>query len=487
MVGMGTDDRSETWTNRYAVFLLLLFVGQAVALSLVRSGTSYDGAEQLLYTQYLDWGYGRSQPPLYTWMLIALHRVVGVGMLAENLLKFGLLFLGFWSVAEITRRLGYGGAVAAAALAAPFLIVEIGWESQRNYAHTVLTFALTGGLGVAYLAARETPGPARHLAIGVMMGLLVLSKYNGALVIAALVAADLAVGKPRVFARPSSAIAWLAALLIALPHLVWVAGNTGHAMVLADNFRASDGAGLLATALKGIGQYLLATIGLLAVLVLALAVYTVRSPRASQPPRTSPAVAVIAVWGIAFWLVGLVVTLATGATVVRMRWLAPVVVMAVPVLVGWAFSRRPGRETWFAIGGMALGVGLVVGQWYESTRVNARTDYDYRRLVENLAEAGPIGAIVTAEYEVFANLRLHGYPILAPQMPRVDRGANESATALWFTGGRAEERVAGFARSMGLCPAQTVPVREIELHRRHGDAAPRRVSAMALSAAACGK
>ncbi|WP_170314660.1 glycosyltransferase family 39 protein [Aquibium carbonis] len=484
---MNTDDRDETGSwNRYTGFLLLLFVGQAIALSLVRSGTSYDGAEQLLYTQYLDWGYGRSQPPLYTWMLIALHRVFGVGMLAENLLKFGLLFLGFWSVAEITRRLGFGRAVAAAALAAPFLIVEIGWESQRNYAHTVLTFALTGGLGVAYLAARETPGATRHLAIGVMMGLLVLSKYNGALVIAALVAADLAVGKPRVFARPSSVVAWLAAAVIAIPHLVWVAGNTGHALVLADNFRAAEGAGLLATALKGIGQYLLATAGLLALLAVALAVYTIRSPRASPPPRHAPAVSVIALWGLAFWLVGLVVTLATGATVVRMRWLAPVVVMAVPVLVGWAFSRRPGRETWFALGGMALGVGLVAGQWYESTRMNARTDYDYRRLAEELAQSGPTDAIVTAEYEVFANLRLHDHPILAPQMPRVDRGAAEGATALWFADGRAGDRVEGFARSIGLCPVQSEPVREIALHRRHGDAAPRRVSAMALSAEACG-
>jgi len=64
-----------------------VFMVQAVVLSLLRSGTSYDGAEQLLYTQYFDFGYGRSQPPLFTWMLIAVQQVFGVSQIAENTLS----------------------------------------------------------------------------------------------------------------------------------------------------------------------------------------------------------------------------------------------------------------------------------------------------------------------------------------------------------------------------------------------------------------
>ena len=59
--------RRATWWPVAAVFGLLLC--QAVILSFVRTGTSFDGAEQLLYTQTLELGYGRSQPPLYTWLL----------------------------------------------------------------------------------------------------------------------------------------------------------------------------------------------------------------------------------------------------------------------------------------------------------------------------------------------------------------------------------------------------------------------------------
>src|SRR5690606_17330767 len=51
-------------------FLLIYFVLQALLYSLLRNGASYDGAEQLITSQALELGYGRSQPPLYTWLLV---------------------------------------------------------------------------------------------------------------------------------------------------------------------------------------------------------------------------------------------------------------------------------------------------------------------------------------------------------------------------------------------------------------------------------
>ncbi len=69
-----------TQSNRRPPLAILLvpvyFAINGAVLALTRSGTSYDGAEQLLYTQYWDWGYGRSQPPLYTWILQGLHGVL---------------------------------------------------------------------------------------------------------------------------------------------------------------------------------------------------------------------------------------------------------------------------------------------------------------------------------------------------------------------------------------------------------------------------
>lgn len=62
-----TDGRVMIWQGAWPLRILgLAFLAQAVILSAIRTGTSYDGAEQLLYSQYVALGYGRSQPPLYT-------------------------------------------------------------------------------------------------------------------------------------------------------------------------------------------------------------------------------------------------------------------------------------------------------------------------------------------------------------------------------------------------------------------------------------
>lgn len=146
-----------------------VFLAQAVVLSLLRSGTSYDGAEQLLYTQYFDLGYGRSQPPLFTWMLMAVQQAFGVSQIAENLLKFALLAAGFAAVWRLARGLGYDCLIATAAMLSLFAIVEIGFEAPRTYSHSVLLFAMTGWIGVLYLALLERESLARYALLGLFV------------------------------------------------------------------------------------------------------------------------------------------------------------------------------------------------------------------------------------------------------------------------------------------------------------------------------
>ena len=227
-----------------ALALVTALIGQAILLSFIRSGTSYDGAEQLLYTQYLDWGYGRSQPPLFTWLLAAAHQVFGVTQLAENLLKFGLLAAGFLAVRHVSLRLGYGVRIATATMLSVFLVVEIGWEAQRNYTHTVLLFALMGGVAVAYLSLLREVSRGRFAVLGVLAGAVILAKYNGGLAILALILADVVTPWARVFFRKESAWFWIVAALSVAPHGVWALSNRASVFAMSRNFVDADQGGV---------------------------------------------------------------------------------------------------------------------------------------------------------------------------------------------------------------------------------------------------
>ncbi|MFV0385571.1 glycosyltransferase family 39 protein, partial [Paracoccus sp. (in: a-proteobacteria)] len=160
-------------------------VAQAAALSLIRTGTSFDGAEQLLYTQYWDWGYGRSQPPLYTWLLKLLHIPLGVTQLAENLLKFGLIVIALAGMLRLAQGLGYPRQAAVAAMFSLLLVQDVFWEVQRNYSHTALLLALLPWTLICWLRLRRAAWP--HFALfGLLAGLLILSKYNAAIFLLAL-------------------------------------------------------------------------------------------------------------------------------------------------------------------------------------------------------------------------------------------------------------------------------------------------------------
>ncbi|MDG4647236.1 glycosyltransferase family 39 protein [Roseibacterium sp. SDUM158017] len=476
----------ERW-SRAAILLALAFAGQAVILSVLRSGTSVDGAEQLVYTQVLDWGYGRSQPPLYTWLLIGVQQVLGVSQIAENALKFGLLLAGFLGIRALSMRLGHDGRVATATMMSLFAVVEIGLESQRNYAHSVLLFALMTWAAVLYLDILRHGGGRRFALLGIVSGLMLLSKYNSALFLGALVAADLSMPRARALLRPQAVLAVGIAAAIVTPHLVWALSNADAVFALTAGFvpAAPEGA---AGALRGAGLYLGATASLyLLVSLIAAAAFFLSGGRVSDIQRpVEAAPALLSRWGLILWALGLVVAMATAATEVRMRWLVPVCVPLLPIVMGAALRGRPRATALVLAAGVLLGVLSTSAQWVESTRINPRTDYDYAALDAALRDAGLPEPVIAPSYWVLANLRLQAPRAFAtPEFPQAQHVVAKAgaATLLWEDGGDGAA-TRDYARRLGFCPLPAARPRDFDLVRRH-DGAPLRVSALAASRAAC--
>ena len=128
---VSTADKKLFGLPLAVIFVLCYFAFQTILVTVVSNGAGLDDAEQLANIGYLDWGYGGSQPPLYTWITNLVASVLGTSMLTLQIVKFSILASLFLSVYGAMRLLGFSRIVASAGMLGLFLIPQIGWESQR--------------------------------------------------------------------------------------------------------------------------------------------------------------------------------------------------------------------------------------------------------------------------------------------------------------------------------------------------------------------
>lgn len=441
------------------IFLGFAFLCQAIALSVIRTGTSYDGTEQLLYTQYFDWGYGRGQPPLYTWLLISFHSIFGVTQLAENLLKFSLMFGAFFTVRTLTIKLGFSAAIANTVMLALFLVPEIGWEAQRNYSHSVLLIFLIPLFGLAYLRTREDASVTNYAFMGLAAGLLLLSKYNAILLIVTLPAVDLWLHRQSsIFARPKAWIALAAFLAPVIPHLLWLVDHFSHVLVMQSRFDIHNAGNPFFSRVQGVGQYLAALLGTFAAPIIFI-MWFMRTDRSqlfkfadTQQRKT------FLFWGLLSLIIALTLVLISGATQVKSRWLLPSALPILPVLIGQLIACRPDAMKPIQTIGLLAALILFPAQWLESTLSNPRSAYNYADLSRILSAQTDTNQLVFYEYEIFANLKLYDQSrILFHQaIPQNSSPTEDKMTALWANNAY-RERVLGLARQLGFCAVQDSP------------------------------
>jgi 4-amino-4-deoxy-L-arabinose transferase-like glycosyltransferase len=324
-----------------------------------------DEAQQILWTQDLQWGYG-TQPPLYTWLQWGVNQVLGVGVLALSFLKHTLIALTY-VLMWLTARELLGRRAAWWVAASLFLLPPFGWYSIRDQTHTVLVTAMTCGAWwlLLRIVRREGRGCQREFAaLGLVCGCGMLAKYNFALMLAALIVALLSVREPR---RALFGRGWwwtaLIGLIMVAPHGWWLlshwpaaTGDTIRNMAIAPHHDWSAGLGNLLMAALG-------TLGLWA--LVALAAFGSgwwRRPAPAPEIAGWPSAWLRPVFGRYLGLIALALlamVFAADVTVFKGRWVLPLLA-PVPLM---AFALRPEldadrRGKRFA--GMTLALILVV-------------------------------------------------------------------------------------------------------------------------------
>ena len=378
---------------------------------LEHGGLERDDAEIVYLAQDLRLGYG-TQPPLYVWLQWLAFQTVGQNRFALAAVKVAALAALYVAVSGAARPL-VGRRAAIVAAAALLLFPQFAWEALRIQTHSVLAAALAALALWSYLGLVEQPGRLRYAGFGLACGLGLLAKYNVGIVLAGIVGAGALVPehRQRVW-RPDAWIVPVVAILVTLPHWVWVAQHPDAAFG-ATLHKVQDGTGDLSY----VGRVLGGMTGLLSALASFVALPCIVFAAVGRRSQLRPIVDRHAPGGrfmaglYAICLLLLVATVLTGRVgLVKERWLMPILFALPLAALLWLPGLR-GVETCRTIVRVAAVAAfsvltLLAGRsWLGPVwgRVVA-AHHPYAQLADALAHDHPAATVVTDDVMLAGNL-----------------------------------------------------------------------------------
>ena len=276
--------QNDPHRRAFRLFILIHVVFWVLLPLLSRSVAHYDSTEALAWGLTWEWGANK-HPPLSGWLAEACLALLGDPDLAVYLL--GQLCVA--AALIYIRRLALGYVEPEAAFfSAIFLEGTIYYNfSAIQYNVNVLSLALAPATVYYFWRAARTGRTLFWLAAGLAGGLALLTKYTNVFFLLALGVWLAFTGRSRL-RTPGPWLAGLAAFLIFLPHLAWLA----HHDFLPLSYSQSTTAGGAPLSLKGSFleplRILLAQAGNAAATLALWAWLYARTPRAARGPRRRP-------------------------------------------------------------------------------------------------------------------------------------------------------------------------------------------------------
>lgn len=330
-------------TERPLLIVGLYFLAHAVLRAALPVAPGYDDAAEFVRAQVLAGGY-TGQPPLYTWLVWLVFAVTGPTVTGLVLLKNALLFATFALVHRIARLLGADRPVAATAMFGVFLLLQVAWKSQFTLTHTVIAVFAAALILERLLVLVERRRLTDYLAVGAVLGLGLMAKYNFPLLPLAVVAGLAMTAKGRAAFLDIRVLATLAvAALVAAPHALWVVTHLDIATSSSGKLHLGTG---LAARLEGGSELIVKLIGFAGPLLLVQGlIFWRRRATAGARAEADPARAGErgALWrALGFVVIGAAAAvLISGTTEVNDHWLQPAL-FVVPVLTSiWLAARVP--------------------------------------------------------------------------------------------------------------------------------------------------
>ncbi len=168
-----------------AAIIVYLAVHFAVRLTMWHT-LGIDDAEQALFAQDFSWSYRTPAPPLFTWMLIALGKILGVNILSISLIRYTLLGIIFGFTYGTARRLIGDPRLSALAVYSFTAIYMFAFYSHHDLTHTTMMTAALAVSWYVFVRLAASPRLGWYCALGAAFGLGLLGKWNFVMFAAAL-------------------------------------------------------------------------------------------------------------------------------------------------------------------------------------------------------------------------------------------------------------------------------------------------------------
>lgn len=320
------------------VGLVLFAACWLVLLACTSLAPPVDNIEQLTWVRSLQWGYYK-HPPLTTWLLWAPAKLLGLYAWTTYVTGAAFTLAAVWLLWALLRELR-GSRYATLALGA---VLCITYYNDRLYYfnhNVVLMFFASAALALCWRATSQ-----RSLrwwaALGVVLGLGSLAKYQMAVVFASVLTYWMYIqGWRDQTQRTGLLLAGLIALIIFTPHLAWLRTNDFGPIHYA--LETSIGAHLPGGARSvQAGNWLLDQVlnrALPAWVLLIVALYSRRRAVPTHPERSRvialerPGRALLVIWGVVPLVFMPLVGLLLGAEL-QLQWGTSFLLFAVPAVM----------------------------------------------------------------------------------------------------------------------------------------------------------
>ncbi|PSH68511.1 glycosyl transferase [Phyllobacterium brassicacearum] len=478
--------------NPALLFVLLYFAFQIFFLTTISNGAGVDDAEQLAYVGALQWGYGGSQPPLYTWINSIAGSVLGISLFTIYLVKFGMLASLFASVYFGARLLGLSRTVAAAGMVGIFMLPQIAWESQRTLTHSV---GATTGCAWAFLAFAwhmKSRSWLSAMLLGLGFACALLGKFNASFFLLALILAGISIPVYRsVLLSRTSILAALAFAAAIAPTGLWALAHTENLLARTHKFEMNSGGQFFISRLHGEWKLFLNSV-LFAGVALAFSAIAWWRSRADQAPEkrvwadAERLIARILIFALAGVFVGVLIS---GAAEVKDRWLQPILFLS-PLFLAIVLERSTASHLplkRFAVVGAICALivipGLAINMLYaRDGKAPSIGQLDYARLFAVTRAEGAFGTVVSDGPQLPGNLRLFDNSItpVHAEMPNAASRIHLPALFVWFGEGM-NPTVLGLMNGAGIVmpPAN---IKSIELTYKYYPDRSEKVSYVILPA-----
>ncbi len=208
----------------------------------VSNSLEKDEAEMILYTQQsLSWGYN-SQPPLYVWLQLAFFRILGLSVLPLALLKNILIFLIYFFLYKSAKIILKDELPAILSTVSLLLIYNFSWIMHKDLTHTILLMAICSLTLYTLLKSIFTKRAFYYAVLGLAIGLGLLTKYNYAIFVLALLFSAISVSQYRSAILNKKMLITLGiTLFITAGHFSWCINSPELLMSDIADFQRADG------------------------------------------------------------------------------------------------------------------------------------------------------------------------------------------------------------------------------------------------------